>query len=180
MASTADIQVRASRGRTTQELHRDALRRRDAGKSAQMAGKWDSRPRSGELSTPACLFTEKDLCVRRMHQLCPRGTAARRRARWTRRGSLQHCPIDCDTLTDTYIALLAVVADKAVVDTTPHLAHLRVNPVCGSLICLRDTKTKEHDTPPPPSGVLVPLPTRATLRVSRNCRRAGAFLAVRD
>lgn len=41
----------------------------------------------------------------------------------------------------TYIALLAVVADKAVVDTTPHLAHLRVNPVCGSLICLRDTKT---------------------------------------
>lgn len=25
MASTADIQVRASRGRTTQELHRDAL-----------------------------------------------------------------------------------------------------------------------------------------------------------
>lgn len=26
MASTADIQVRASRGRTTQELHRDALR----------------------------------------------------------------------------------------------------------------------------------------------------------
>lgn len=26
MASTADIQVKASRGRTTQELHRDALR----------------------------------------------------------------------------------------------------------------------------------------------------------
>lgn len=26
MASTADIQVNASRGRTTQELHRDALR----------------------------------------------------------------------------------------------------------------------------------------------------------
>lgn len=26
MASTADIQVKANRGRTTQELHRDALR----------------------------------------------------------------------------------------------------------------------------------------------------------
>lgn len=35
------------------------------------------------------------------------------------------------------MALLAVVADKAVVDTTPHLAHLRVSPVCGSLICLQ-------------------------------------------
>lgn len=59
-----------------------------------------------------------------------------------RRGPLQHRPIDCDALTDTYIALLAVVADKAVVDTTPHLAHFRVNPVCGSLICLQDTKDK--------------------------------------
>ena len=47
-----------------------------------------------------------------------------------------------ETLTlGTYIALLAVVADKAVVDTTPHLAHLSVNPVCGSLICLWDTET---------------------------------------
>lgn len=35
------------------------------------------------------------------------------------------------------MALLAVVADRAVVETTPHLAHLRVSPVCGSLICLQ-------------------------------------------
>lgn len=62
--------------------------------------------------------------------------------RWTCSGSLQRRPIDSDVLTHTYIALLAVVADKAVVDTTPHLAHLRVNPVCGSLICLWDTKDK--------------------------------------
>lgn len=62
--------------------------------------------------------------------------------RWTCRGSLQRRPIDSVALTHTYIALLAVVADKAVVDTTPHLAHLRVNPVCGSLICLWDTKDK--------------------------------------
>lgn len=51
-------------------------------------------------------------------------------------------PCSSVLLTDTYIALLAVVADKAVVDTTPHLAHLRVNPVCGSLICLWDTETR--------------------------------------
>lgn len=44
------------------------------------------------------------------------------------------------------MALLAVVADKAVVETTPHLAHLSVSPVCGSLICLRDTKTTEERT----------------------------------
>ena len=54
---------------------------------------------------------------------------------------MQHHFIDSQTLTGTYIALLAVVADKAVVDTTPHLAHLRVKPVCGSLICLWDTET---------------------------------------
>lgn len=29
MASTADIQVRANRGRTTQELHRDALKQKE-------------------------------------------------------------------------------------------------------------------------------------------------------
>lgn len=34
MASTADIQVRASRGRTTQELHRDALQDREDGLQA--------------------------------------------------------------------------------------------------------------------------------------------------
>lgn len=34
----------------------------------------------------------------------------------------------------TDMALLAVVADKAVVDTTPHLAHLSVKPLWGSLI----------------------------------------------
>lgn len=68
--------------------------------------------------------------------------------------SLQHRFIDSQTLTGTYIALLAVVADKAVVDTTPHLAHLRVNPVCGSLICLWDIDTlrqhhdKQHKQPP--------------------------------
>lgn len=34
MASTADIQVRASRGKTTQELQRDALRRGETRKSS--------------------------------------------------------------------------------------------------------------------------------------------------
>lgn len=71
-----------------------------------------------------------------------------------KKDSLQHRFIDSQTLTSTYIALLAVVADKAVVDTTPHLAHLRVNPVCGSLICLWDRETlrhhhdKQHKHPP--------------------------------
>lgn len=68
------------------------------------------------------------------------------------------------------MALLAVVADKAVVDTTPHLAHLRVNPVCGSLICLQgggghrgdaqtrmtNSQTTGNRTPPNPHVLLPP------------------------
>lgn len=43
------------------------------------------------------------------------------------------------------MALLAVVADKAVVETTPHLAHFKVNPVWGSLICLQNSQiTRQH------------------------------------
>lgn len=45
-----------------------------------------------------------------------------------------------EALVGTYMALLAVVADKAVVETTPHLAHFKVSPVWGSLICLQDSQ----------------------------------------
>lgn len=41
----------------------------------------------------------------------------------------------------TNMALLAVVADKAVVETTPHLAHLSVKPLWGSLIWLQTNRT---------------------------------------
>lgn len=50
-----------------------------------------------------------------------------------------------EALLGTYMALLAVVADKAVVETTPHLAHFKVSPVWGSLICLQDNQiTRQH------------------------------------
>lgn len=38
MASTADIQVNANRGRTTQELHREALSERESGREGQRGG----------------------------------------------------------------------------------------------------------------------------------------------
>lgn len=56
---------------------------------------------------------------------------------WPSCRGFPHAPPASHRSGDTHMALLAVVADKAVVDTTPHLAHLRVNPVCGSLICLQ-------------------------------------------
>lgn len=66
MASTADIQVKASRGRTTQELHRDALRTERKGglcrgnKSKQIGV--DNTIRSGVKSTRA-LFTPGVYCA---------------------------------------------------------------------------------------------------------------------
>lgn len=39
MASTADIQVNANRGRTTQELHREALSERESGREEGDEGK---------------------------------------------------------------------------------------------------------------------------------------------
>lgn len=44
----------------------------------------------------------------------------------------------------TNMALLAVVADKAVVETTPHLAHLSVKPLWGSLIWLQTNRTPKE------------------------------------
>lgn len=46
----------------------------------------------------------------------------------------------------TNMALLAVVADKAVVETTPHLAHLSVKPLWGSLIWLQTNRTPTKRT----------------------------------
>lgn len=46
----------------------------------------------------------------------------------------------------TNMALLAVAADKAVVETTPHLAHLSVKPLWGSLIWLQTNRTPTERT----------------------------------
>lgn len=125
MARTADIQVRASRGRTTQELHREAL--------GEAVGELEGD--AGCVSPPGYMqvtFLSRYGCLA---SLRPQPVTTLGALKWP--GHSYPALVPMLGCCRTHMALLAVVADRAVVETTPHLAHFSVRPVWGSLICLR-------------------------------------------
>lgn len=158
IASTADIQVRAKRGRTTQELHKDALRdtkRSDLPRiqdiQQQILFLMECLNTTNRKKEPAVYLTPPQISFIRWghaqtHTLYKLtfSHAVQFPLLRTIKNEYESESNGID-FQDTYMALLAVVADKAVVETTPHLAHFKVNPVWGSLICLQNNQTTQRE-----------------------------------